>query len=118
MNKLTEEQLHKVVVADLSNHDLSTHTYLIPKYRNIRLETDKTYIIKLDDSMMTSNLIHTNFNKGIVPKYNYLKVVVSNIAGDMIHIDGFAYNPETKEDINYLWSGWVPLKQMDVIERI
>lgn len=121
MNKIIEEQLKKCSVADLSDYDISTHTYHIHKINNIKLEVNSYYIIRLKDYILdrnASSILSNNWNKGSVPMNKCMKVDVSKIMGKMIYINGIGYDYDSKEDINSVWSGWLPIQDIEILERI
>jgi hypothetical protein len=121
MNKYVEEQLKKVKVADLSNYDENTHTYHIPKYNEFRYEVDKCYLVKLDKMLLNGNdlpILVSNWNKGTFPTNEFLKIDVTKVLGKMICVNGLGYDFERKEDLNTMWSGWLPIQQIKMIERL
>jgi len=121
MNKIIKEQIEKCKVADLSQFDSSTNTYHIKKFNQIRVEVDDCYLIKLDTTLLnkdTSSVLATNWNKGTYPPCIYFKAVVSKVLGKMIYINGLGYNNETKEDLDIMWNGWLPLQDIELLERI
>ena len=121
MNKLIAQQLNNVNIADLSNYDESTNSYYIPKYNEIKLDVDSCYIICIDDVLLkydeNSTLI-SNWNRGTYPKSKYMKVDISKLVGNMVLVNGFGYDYENNQDTNIMWSGWLPIKQIKVMEKI
>ena len=61
MNKLVAEQLKKVQFANLDNYDESTKEYTIPKLTELRLEKNKSYLIRLKDECFDKKL-YININ--------------------------------------------------------
>ncbi len=121
MNKITKEQLNKVMVADISNYNEQTGVIHIPKYTEVRYEVDNYYLIKLDDLLLipegNPSLI-ANWNKGLYPRCKFLKVDVSKVLGKMIYVTGIGYNFETNEDLNYIWTGWLPTQQISLVKKL
>lgn len=121
MNRIIEEQLKKCQVADLSDFDSVTGTYHIKRFKQVKLEVDSCYLIRLDKQLLnkeTSQVLSSNWNKGTVPPCEYMKIDVSKSMGKMICVNGIGYDYEKKQDLNIIWSGWLPLQSIEVIERI
>lgn len=114
-------QLKKVNVADLSNYDESTHTYHIPMYHEDVYAVDNYYLIKLNDNLLCSDglpVLVSNWNRGTYPKHKYLKISVNKELGKMIYVDSIGYDFDKKEDIDYSWSGWLPLDSIKQISKL
>lgn len=108
-------------MADLSHYDEVKHTYNIPKFNEFKYEVDKCYLIHLDKSLLINDpnsLLISNWNKGSVPPSEYMKVDVSKILGKMIYINGLGYNPDTNEDYDDVWSGWLPTSLIEMISLL
>lgn len=120
LNKIIQQQLAKVQV-DLSNHNEDGTEYIIKQVKEIRLAVDKYYIIMLDDVLLYNaedSILTINWNHGNVPKSKYLKVEVNKVMGNMILATGIGYDYENNEDLNVLWSGWLPIPQIKVISEL
>lgn len=117
-NKIIEEQLKKVEYADLSNFNEETNTYFIPKRTDIKLEEDNCYLIKLKPTLFTNETLKTNWNKGSVPKYEYLKVDVSKKMVNMIKVVATAFDYDLNQDLSYFWSGWLTIADIEVLQKI
>jgi hypothetical protein len=121
MNKLIKAELNKVSVANISNYDKSKGEFLIPRITKIRLEENSYYIIKLDEALLNPNEASTlsvNWNQGTLPPHKYLKVDVSKVMGKMVKVNSIAYDYENQRDLNASWSGWLPIAQIEVLEKI
>lgn len=121
MNKIIEEQLRKCQVADLSKFDTDTNTYHIARFKQVRLEVNSCYLIKLSDILLDkelSSILSSNWNRGTVPTSKYMKIDVSKVLGKMIYINGIGYDFDNKVDTDVMWSGWLPIQDIEVIERI
>ena len=119
--KLIEDQLKKVRVADLSNYDAKTNTYIIKKFGATRLKEDCCYIIELDESLLHSNqnsLLESNWNKGSIPNCKFYMADVLKEVGRMVQINGVGYDNETGTRLNTHWTGWLPVEKISVIEEI
>ena len=60
--------------------------------------------------------LHDNWNKGIPPKHNFLKVEVLQIMGKMIKVNSIGYDYINQRDTSDLWEGWLPRKAIKIIE--
>jgi len=121
MNKLIKNELTKVSVADVSNYDKNKGQILIPRIRKIRLEENSYYIIKLDKRLLNPedmSVLYSNWNKSTVPPHHYLKVDVSKILGKMVKVNSISYDYENKQDLNTARSGWLPIEQVEILEKI
>lgn len=56
MNKIIEEQLKKVVFADLNNYNENTNTFIIPKYSKPSFEIGKCYLVKVAGRIINNNI--------------------------------------------------------------
>ena len=45
-------------------------------------------------------------------EFQYLKVYVSKLLGKMVYVDSIGYDVNTRQDINLLWSGWLPTEEI------
>jgi hypothetical protein len=121
MNKLIKNELNKVLVADLSNYDKNKGEFLIPRIRKIRLEEGSYYVIKLDQMLLNPgemSILSSNWNHGTTPPHKYLKIDVLKILGKMVKVNSIAYDYDSKQDLNLSWSGWLPIEQVEVLEKI
>lgn len=121
MNKIIKEQLNKIQVANMDNYNEDIYSFIIPKYNADRFEEDKCYLIELSDSLIKNNkdsLLQCNWNKGTYPVSKYLKIDVSQIMGKMIKVNSIAYDYENQKDLNIIWSGWLPIDLIKIIEVV
>jgi hypothetical protein len=121
MNKLIRNELNKVTTADLSNYNKDKGEFLIPRIKQFRLEENSYYIIKLDNSLLDENKTSTlsaNWNQGTLPPSKYLKIDVSKIMGKMVRVNSIAYDYDNNKDLNIPWSGWLPITQIEILEKI
>lgn len=119
MNKIILDQLSKCQVANISNYNKDTNTYHIPKHVDKTLEQDKYYLIELDDvSMSEDSFITINCNGGNIPPSKYLKVDVIKIVNDLVNVNGIGFNMDTKQDTQDVWSGWLSLSHLKIIEEL
>ncbi len=121
MNKIIEEQLKKVRVADLSDYNPLDNEYHIPKMNQIRFSVNSCYIVRLKDNLLrseTSQVLSSNWNKGSIPPCKCLKIDVCKVLGKLINVNGLGYDEESKKDLDVIWSGWLPIQDIEVLERI
>lgn len=122
MNKIVEDQLKKVQVANLPPYDEDTLYMVIPKkdcVANAGLVVQGLYLIQLEDYLVNpfeGFTLHDNWNKGIPPKHHFLKVEVLQFVGNMVKVSSIGYDYNTKQDTNDAWEGWLPLKGIKIIE--
>ena len=120
-SKLIEEQLSKVMVADLSNYEKDTNTYFIPKVSTPCFDVDKCYIIALNDNIIGQNensLLISNWNNGSYPTEKYYIVDIVKKLGKMIKVVGLGYDMDKKSSNNISWNGWLPTTELKIIETL
>lgn len=123
MNNNIKEQLKKITVAQLPEYDDCTTDLHIPKKEEIKVSVclNSCYMIMLENYILfppSDFTLHTNWNKGVVPKSKYYKCQVTNIMGNMIKITGVGYNFITQSDTSDNWEGWLPSKSFTVIKEL
>ena len=121
MHKLIEKQLSEVKVANISGLDYSTGKCFIPRFKQVKVEEDACYLIKLDDSLLipnTNDTYHINWNKGVVPISKYMIIDVSKVMGKNIKVNGVGYDYDTKQMTAKTWGGWLPLEKIEILERM
>lgn len=124
MNKYIKEQLEKCRVAHIPPYDDDTTTIVIDKNGTrggMSFVPNHYYVIEIDDVVLSpeqSEVLHKNWNGGIVPPNKCLKCECIKVMGTMVKVDGIGYNKDTEEDINVFWSGWLPMKDITVLKEI
>ena len=121
INKIIQEQLNKLQVAKLGEYDHFKHMYVIPKYKEPHYDVDHCYLVCLDDTLLTATgneMLVSNWNNGRYPVHKYMKIVVQQKLGDMIKIDGIYFDNIKHEDINEVWSGWLPIKLVTIVKDL
>ena len=116
-NKIIEEQLKKVIYADLSHYDESTNTYYIPKIDKEKLEVNKSYIIHIKDSLYNNDVLKFNYNNGRVPPYKDYLVDIVSIIGKNIKVNAVRYDSEKDKVLNDMWSGYLTINDIDVVKK-
>ena len=122
MNKVVEEQLKKVKVANLPPYNEDTLHLVIPK-SNTEVKSDlvvgNCYLLQLEDYIVKpfdGFSLHDNWNKGIPPKHNFVKAEIVQIMGKMVKINSIGYDFMSKVDTTDVWEGWVPRKSFKILE--
>jgi hypothetical protein len=120
MRELIKQQLQNCSYANLSNFNPETCTFSIPKYVKPHFVLGQMYLVQLSNLLVnnTESVISANYNNGTAPKYPYLKIFVSKTLGKMIYVDSIAFDPQTKQDINIMWSGWLPVDELTMLSTI
>jgi hypothetical protein len=120
MREIIKNQLLKCTYANLNNYDPATNTFYIPKYSKPQYVVGKMYLIQLPVSLINNitSVTATNWNNGTAPKFQYLKVYVSKLLGKMVYVDSIGYDVNTRQDINSLWSGWLPTEEITQISAL
>lgn len=106
----------------MSHFNKETNTYFIPKRVDIKLEENNYYIIELNEALLKSNSslnsLMNNWNQGNMPKEKYYKIDVCQKLGDMVKINGASFDYINKVDLPGMWSGWLPIKEIKVLEKL
>ena len=120
MRDIIKQQLKNCSYANLSNFNPETCTFSIPKYVKPHFVLGQMYLVQLSNLLVnnTESVISANYNNGTAPKYPYLKIFVSKTLGKMIYVDSIAFDPQTKQDINVMWSGWLPVDELTMLSSI
>lgn len=122
MNRVVEEQLKKVKVAQLPPYDETTLRMTIPKVNGIvksDLMEGQCYLIQVEDYIVKpfdGFSLHDNWNNGIPPKHNFLKAEVVKVMGKMVKVNSVGYDFMNKVDTMDLWEGWLPKKAIKILE--
>ena len=119
-SQLAKEHLKTCAYADLSNYNEATGTFIIPKYSKPSYSIGKMYLVEVSPNIVnnTNSVVATNWNNGTAPKTAYLKIYVSNIVGKMIKVDSIAVDENTKQDLGFIWSGYLPINELTQILKL
>lgn len=121
MNKHIKEQLKQVKLAKVPNFDDNTTHILIKKQTTIKIEEDCCYLIKLNSSITnpsTTSTLASNWNNGIIPNHSYYKIDVQKIMSHMIKVVGVAFDYENQRDLVDMWHGWLPIDEIEIINKL
>lgn len=121
MNKIIKEQLKKCTTANIPSFDDTTTHLLIKKYSPLVINENSYYLIKIGDGVLhpsENSLLASNFNNGGIPNHSHYKCEVVKVLGTMIKIVGLAFDISTSTDLNEMWSGWLPLDEIEIIKKL
>lgn len=86
----------------------------------IQLQENCGYILKLSDRLIhapADDPLVVNWNKGQRPQTAFYKASVEQILPDRVKITGIGYDYENKTNLTNTFFGWIPLSEMEVIEK-
>lgn len=121
MKDIIRHQLNSLRIASIPEFNEDSTEIVIKKLSNIPLLEHHCYLIKLEDNLLAPNnnsALTINWNGGSIPTHKYYKVDVIKIMAQMIKINGLAFDYDSKKDINEIWSGWLPLNGIELLEEI
>ena len=115
--QLFNEQLDKVVYADLSNYDAATKTYHIPKINRIRPKLNHSYIIRIKDSIKNNDILRSNYNQGNEPEITTYLIDIISVLNKVIKVNAIKYNTEEDKTENIYWNGYLSIKDIEIIRE-
>ena len=120
MRDLIRKQLQSCSYANLNNYNPETRTFNIPKYQKPHFVLGNMYLVQVSGAVVgnTTSVVATNYNNGTAPGFQYLKIFVSKSLGKMIYVDSIGFDPDTKRDVNVMWSGWLPTEELTIISQV
>ena len=123
MNEFIVNELHKVKNIDLSYVTLDTKEINIDKVTEVKVELQKDhyYLVKVEKYIINppSNFtLHSNWNNGIIPKDEYMKIDVLQLMGKMVKINSIGYDIENNTDTGNHWEGWLPISSITILKEI
>ena len=116
MNKLFKNELEK---AGIEFNESDTEI-IVPQKKGFILEENKMYLIQLSTYMTnppSGDPIVVNWNQNKVPTNTYYKVDVTKIMGNMVKVNGMAYDYANRCDLSYMWCGWIPKSEFEILEK-
>ena len=109
-------------VAEIPNfEDSATHIYIKKK---IHLSTNdmlpnRVYVIKIKDSVIKNDTLAANWNGGNHPKYSCYKVEKVGIVGNMVKLNGIAYDVDSDVNIySEAFYGYLPKDGFEILEEV
>lgn len=121
ISKLIRKELTKAMVADLTHYDETKNEFIIPKFKQVKLNENEYYLLKLDDVLLREDgmeILINNWNKGSVPPFKYMKVGVDKVLGKMVLINGLGYDYVNNTDLDEMWAGWLPVTHVEVVSKL
>ena len=122
MNSIIKDQLNKCKVAKIpSFEDSATYIY-IPKVNYIQTTNmlpNHAYLVKIKPNIKNNDTIAFNWNNGVKPLYNYYRAEKVGEVGNMIKLNGIAFNVDTGESIfTQPFYGYLPVDGFEIIEEV
>lgn len=121
MNKIIEDQLKSCKTASIPEFNDKTLKLVIKKYEEVSIKEGKYYIISLHSTLLNPNansMLSSNWNGGSVPNHTHYKCEVTKVLGKMIKITGLAYDFTNKVDLDMMWTGWLPVEQLEILQQL
>lgn len=122
MNPFIKKELEKIRADTSSYNDHSEVIHIYKKEPSITLKLNHSYIVRLADYILhepENFTLSKNWNNGIVPSSEYVKLQVSEIVGEMIKVDCSGYDYYNKIDKNDSYiSLWLPVKSVTILEEL
>ena len=124
MNPVIQRELDKIR-APLPDITDDVKVIKINKYTPSNVPTiqaGKSYLIGLPDYILVeppNYNLSANWNRGIVPQSNCLKVTVIQVFGPMMQINGRGFDYLTKEWNADFYDGlWLPIESVTIIQEL
>lgn len=132
MNRIIKEQLLKCKVAKIPVFNDTTTSLIISRNGKgedsiisspySQLELNKKYIIKLEYYIIHPSdtfTLASNWNKGIVPKSEYMICTPIKFIGKMVQVDSTGYDIITNTILTDSYKGlWLPSKGIKIINQL
>ena len=115
-----KKQLEQCQFATLSNYDEATKTYHIPKYSKPSYKIGSCYLVKISGAIVKNptSVMATNWNNGHAPQVDTMKIYISKALGKNVYVDGLGFDLENKTDTSYMWSGWLNVDDLTLIQAL
>lgn len=124
MTPLVKKQLQKCKVAIIPPYDDNT-THLIIEHATAQEAQscipNHCYLIELEDYLVNpppTFAFHINWNGNNIPKSKHYKCECLQLMGKMVKINGVGFDWENQVDLYDMWSGWLPLKSIKIIQEL
>lgn len=126
MNKYIKEQLKKCKVCTVPYFDEDTTDLIIPLYQlnatQQELILNHYYIIRLSSSVFNppqTSVLASNWNKGVIPKSEYMMIMYKKSVGEMIQVDGCGWdNDRSASKSDAYLDLWLPRNAFSVIKEL
>ena len=111
------------VAREAWNDTLLENLIDIPKKIQYEFQENQCYIIELDNILLDKEVeenigLAVNWNNSQFPSCKFYKIDVIKIMGKMIKCNGIGYDYNNNQDLNILWSGWLPKDKIKIINKI
>ena len=120
MSKILSNQLKMVTSVDLSDVPSDFHVLVIDKQQTLEdvdLNVGQSFLIELEDYIINpppNFTLSDNWNGGSNPTQKYMRVIVVQVMGKMVRVQGVGFDMKTHENIGDVWEGWLPRKSIKV----
>ena len=125
MNSIIKRQFENCHTAKIPEFDEDTLELIIPKASpqgSAGLQIDHYYQIELADHLLNpppeSNL-HTNWNKGIIPKSKIMRIYPIQKLGGMVKVEGCGYDKQQEKITeDYYPELWLPMDSINIEKEV
>lgn len=115
---IASNELLKIKKAKIASYNEIDNSYFIPQLKQIKIEPNHTYLIYLKDTLFNDQVLKINWNKGNMPKKQFLYIEILQMIGAYIQVNSVAYDAQNNVvDGSYTWSGWLNMNNIDFISR-
>ena len=115
---IASNELLKIKKAKITSYNETDNSYFIPQLKQIKIEPNHTYLIYLKDTLFNDQVLKINWNKGNMPKKQFLYIEILQMIGAYIQVNSVAYDTQNNVvDGSYTWSGWLNMNNIDFISR-
>lgn len=117
-------QLKMVTSVDLSEVPDDFQVLNIDKQetlQNVDIHVGGSFLVELEDYIIhppENFTLHKNWNRGIAPSYKCMRVIVTDIMGKMVKIEGMGFDIKTHENVGDVWDGWLPRKSIKIKKEL
>lgn len=117
MNPLIRQQFQNVIRLKVPPLTDSTRVVRFSKSDlklPLEFQVDKYFVISLERDLFFDTTVSERWNKGGFPPSEFMLVIVLNIVGKMIQVEGVSYDPITGHNAKIPWTGWLPVSQVKI----
>ena len=124
MNELIKKLLQECEHCTIPTYSDDTTILHIPKHeikKPLTFKLNSYYRICIDDYILNPPegfTLAKNWNSNTNPPCKYMNVVVNQLMGQMVKIEGIGFDMEQAKPINISWSGWLPVSNVKIMEEI
>lgn len=121
MNSIISKQLNQLKVAKIDRQDENNNTFYFKKINNNKIKIDSCYLIKLPKALRDVSICDSflyNLNKGNLPKHEFMKIDVIAFKSSYAQVNGVYYDNINNKNLSEVWSGWLPINQIDIVKEL